>query len=726
MAVINQTVLRGGLQLGETVAVNQILDEDTLSSDSAEALATQQSIRAYVDAAVDSPAGSDLQVQFNNAGSFGGDSNLRFDADQDRLIVGSIATGSAVSRLHVAGTSQADSRATVQMASATSVGPNISLRCSRGSLSSSTATQSGDTLGEFEYEGHNGTGFYAGAAMLAKASQIWSGGGHGTSLQWQITHNDETSPTTAMVLDYDGYLGIGTESPRSALFVQGTGASETSYATIGRRFDSSTGPGLILEKCRGSSVSLDAEDILGFVSAEGSIGNTSTHYSQAGIWFETTEDWDGSNRGAKIGFHTTPTGSTTRAEVVTISDDGFLGVGDTAPAHALSILGTDLVSTSVYVTRYSADDIGPYLTLGKGRGTPGSPSPVLSGDYLGSFRGGGYYSAMSFAGAVEFQATQNWGATARGSQINFVLNPTDSATLGTKVKITGDGHVGIGPDITPTSALFIEGNSAGGGCAQVIKGYADASATSCPIMYLYKGRGTYPTPTACLDNDRLAIYAGGGYDGSNWAVNGYMAVYADGTWTTSSHMTRLEFYTGQSGETFARLKMTIYGNGEIWMPYVYADTATSPRSMYIQSNGKLGGISSTRATKKNIKPMGDISFLDELKPVNFLYRGDKAREFQYGLVAEDVERVNKDFVFYNDGKLAGVHYDRFTSVLIKAAQEQKKDRKSMEKTIKSLESKVETLQKKLNKLSGEGKTDSKSKRTVKHKADGKKRGTKCL
>ncbi|MHC4575761.1 MAG: hypothetical protein ACYS76_16855 [Planctomycetota bacterium] len=38
-----------GIQLGATTAVTSILDEDTMSSDSDTALATQQSIKAYVD-----------------------------------------------------------------------------------------------------------------------------------------------------------------------------------------------------------------------------------------------------------------------------------------------------------------------------------------------------------------------------------------------------------------------------------------------------------------------------------------------------------------------------------------------------------------------------------------------------------------------------------------------------------------------------------------------------
>ena len=47
----------------------------------------------------------------------------------------------------------------------------------------------------------------------------------------------------------------------------------------------------------------------------------------------------------------------------------------------------------------------------------------------------------------------------------------------------------------------------------------------------------------------------------------------------------------------------------------------------------------------------------------------------FGLIADEVEKVNKELVFYNekDGikELAGVEYGKITAVLIKAIQELK-------------------------------------------------------
>ena len=58
----------GSLQLGSTTAVSSVLDEDDFSSNSATALATQQSIKAYVDA---NAGGSGLQSRSTKTGTTG-------------------------------------------------------------------------------------------------------------------------------------------------------------------------------------------------------------------------------------------------------------------------------------------------------------------------------------------------------------------------------------------------------------------------------------------------------------------------------------------------------------------------------------------------------------------------------------------------------------------------------------------------------------------------------
>jgi len=78
----NKTLTSPVLNTG--VSGSAVLDEDNMASNSATQLATQQSIKAYVDANAGgggstNPGGSNTQVQYNNSGSFGGSSNMTFD-----------------------------------------------------------------------------------------------------------------------------------------------------------------------------------------------------------------------------------------------------------------------------------------------------------------------------------------------------------------------------------------------------------------------------------------------------------------------------------------------------------------------------------------------------------------------------------------------------------------------------------------------------------------------
>ena len=65
------------------------IDEDDMASDRDVHVPTQQSVKAYVDDNIVAPGGSDTEIQFNDGGSFGGDSELAWDKTNDRLSIGS-------------------------------------------------------------------------------------------------------------------------------------------------------------------------------------------------------------------------------------------------------------------------------------------------------------------------------------------------------------------------------------------------------------------------------------------------------------------------------------------------------------------------------------------------------------------------------------------------------------------------------------------------------------
>jgi hypothetical protein len=128
------------------------------------------------------------------------------------------------------------------------------------------------------------------------------------------------------------------------------------------------------------------------------------------------------------------------------------------------------------------------------------------------------------------------------------------------------------------------------------------------------------------------------------------------------------------------------------------NASISGRPAVIDASGTLGYTSSTRESKANIENLNDISWVYQLNPVSFNYRKkddemNYTDEFYedkwYGLIADEVESVNQDLVFYNtkeDGNktLAGVEYNKLISALVKAIQELNQKLQDQQQTINSL------------------------------------------
>jgi trimeric autotransporter adhesin len=100
---------------------------------------------------------------------------------------------------------------------------------------------------------------------------------------------------------------------------------------------------------------------------------------------------------------------------------------------------------------------------------------------------------------------------------------------------------------------------------------------------------------------------------------------------------------------------------------IYSSVA-SDRAVYINAADKLGTLASSRRYKEAIKAMGKASeALFALKPVTFRYKQqlDPRHIPMFGLVAEDVEKVDPDLVTRNEkGEAETVRYDAVNAMLL--------------------------------------------------------------
>src|SRR6266550_1494665 len=86
----------------------------------------------------------------------------------------------------------------------------------------------------------------------------------------------------------------------------------------------------------------------------------------------------------------------------------------------------------------------------------------------------------------------------------------------------------------------------------------------------------------------------------------------------------------------------------------------------IDSFGQLGTMSSSQRFKKDIKLMeGTSGSVLDLKPVTFHYKNDKSNIPQFGLIAEEVAKIDPDMVAHDkDGEIYTVRYDAVNTMLL--------------------------------------------------------------
>jgi hypothetical protein len=88
----------------------------------------------------------------------------------------------------------------------------------------------------------------------------------------------------------------------------------------------------------------------------------------------------------------------------------------------------------------------------------------------------------------------------------------------------------------------------------------------------------------------------------------------------------------------------------------------------VNSSGRLGTLTSSARFKDEIKPMDQASeAIHALRPVSFRYKKDvdPDRIPQFGLVAEEVEKVSPDLVVRGtDGKPYTVRYEAVNAMLL--------------------------------------------------------------
>jgi hypothetical protein len=119
-------------------------------------------------------------------------------------------------------------------------------------------------------------------------------------------------------------------------------------------------------------------------------------------------------------------------------------------------------------------------------------------------------------------------------------------------------------------------------------------------------------------------------------------------------------------------------------------TVNTAIPVLIDTAGQLGTMSSSRRFKNEIKPMDQTSeAILGLKPVTFHYNSDSTGTPQFGLIAEEVEKVNPDLVVRDkNGEIYTVRYDAVNAKLLNEFLKEHRTVEAQQKEIDALKAEL--------------------------------------
>jgi hypothetical protein len=214
--------------------------------------------------------------------------------------------------------------------------------------------------------------------------------------------------------------------------------------------------------------------------------------------------------------------------------------------------------------------------------------------------------------------------------------------------------------------------------------------------------GNYNTATG---NSALSVNTNGTgntADGSNalWMsttgnYNTALGYYAGSNLTTGSYNIDIG-NTGVADES-AAIRIGTAGNQTATFIAGISGAPVAGLTVVVDGNGQLGTIASSERFKNEIKPMNEASeAIFDLKPVTFRYKNqlDPKQAPQFGLVAEEVEKVDPDLVAHDAaGEVYTVRYEAVNAMLLNEFLKEHRRVEELEAAVKHLQSTIAKQQK---------------------------------
>jgi hypothetical protein len=218
----------------------------------------------------------------------------------------------------------------------------------------------------------------------------------------------------------------------------------------------------------------------------------------------------------------------------------------------------------------------------------------------------------------------------------------------------------------------------------------------------YQALGSGPKSATSNDNTGIGAYALEVASGNNNTALGYQAGLS---LTTGSNNIDIG-NEGVAGES-ATIRIGTAGTQTATHIAGIESSVVTGAAVYVNSNGRLGVLASSERYKTAVAPIGpSTDKLELLRPVSFHLKVDPDGAVQYGLIAEEVDKIYPELVIHDGaGKIQGVHYEELAPLLLNEAQRQAAEIRTLkrqldlkQRQLDSQSARLDTLQQQMSQL----------------------------
>lgn len=464
----------------------------------------------------------------------------------------------------------------------------------------------------------------------------------------------------------------------------------------------------------------------GLITLQGKLTDVNDILYPDGNYFVTFRIYDASSGGNMIwseassvttanGLFTTNLGSVTPIpDTVFNSPDRWLGIQ--VQGFAEMTPRTRLASVAYANETAQWNSVGPHLTrmngnVGIGTGGPNTKltvwTPSASGVQEGirinnpfGFIGTGNGAALVFS--QDRDPSENYiNATIQGAQEienssggAYLGFSTKSGTVTEKMRITGNGNVGIGT-ISPSQRLHVVGAALGDGI--IVTGDSPGYSLQTGGGAAFGEASTAGLWSQSADSGDAVVRSRSGRKLHLQSGFGASAITIATTGNVGVGYTNSSYKLGVNGNMWVQTGFEVGGSALIWNGLtvyggIYGSNGCTPQ----------WSCPSDLRLKKNIQPLqNSVDEIHKLSAIRFDWRREEfpERNFspdnQIGLIAQEVQKVVPEAVQENADGYLSVDYSRLVPLLVGSIKDQQTQIESLQTTIQQQQQDIDALKRAL-------------------------------